>query len=102
MYKRLDAAAGQLAQGAVRIEVDGHTVQCRAGDSVAAALFASGSKACRDTVVNEVPRGPYCMMGVCYDCLVTIDGQANRQACMTPVREGMRVERQRGARGVQP
>lgn len=102
MFKRLDAAAGQVAQAAVRIEVDGSPVQCRAGDSVAAALFASGRDACRDTVVNEVPRGPYCMMGVCYDCLVTIDGQANRQACMTPVREGMRVERQRGAREVRP
>jgi len=41
-------------------------------------------------------------MGVCYDCLVTIDGQPNRQACMTPVRDGMRVERQQRAREVLP
>lgn len=100
MFKRLDAATGQLAQCAVRIEVDGSSVQCREGDSVAAALFASGHDACRDTVVNGVARGPYCMMGLCYDCLVTIDGQPNRQACMTPVSEGMRVERQHGAREV--
>jgi predicted molibdopterin-dependent oxidoreductase YjgC len=102
MFKRLDQAESQLSQAPVRITVDGAEVSCRQGDSVAAALFASGHADCRDTVVNEVPRGPYCMMGVCYDCLVTIDGAANRQACMTPVREGMRIERQRGAREVRP
>jgi predicted molibdopterin-dependent oxidoreductase YjgC len=100
MFKRLDEAAGQAAAAPVRITVDGAEVVCRPGDSVAAALFASGRTACRDTAVNEVPRGPYCMMGVCYDCLVTIDGQPNRQACMTPAHEGMAVERQRGAREV--
>lgn len=101
MFKRLAEAERQAAGAPVRITVDGLDVACRAGDSVAAALFASGRDACRDTVVNEVPRGPYCMMGVCYDCLVTIDGRPNRQACMTQVAEGMNVERQRGAREVQ-
>lgn len=101
MFKRLAEAERQAAGTPVRITVDGHAVACRAGDSVAAALFASGRDACRDTVVGEVPRGPYCMMGVCYDCLVTIDGRPNRQACMTQVAEGMNVERQRGAREVQ-
>lgn len=100
MFKRLAEAESQAAAAPVRITVDGSEVVCRAGDSVAAALFASGRDACRDTVVNEVPRGPYCMMGVCYDCLVTIDGQPNRQACMTPVQEGMSIERQHGAREV--
>ena len=101
MFKRLDAAADQAARTPVRITVDGAELGCRQGDSVAAALFAAGHADCRDTAVGEVPRGPYCMMGVCYDCLVTIDGQPNRQACMTPVREGMKIERQRGAREVQ-
>ena len=101
MFKRLAEAQDQAAAAPVRIVVDGSEVACRAGDSVAAALFASGRDACRDTVVGNMPRGPYCMMGVCYDCLVTIDGQPNRQACMTPVAEGMAVERQRGAREVQ-
>lgn len=101
MFKRLDSAARDVQAAPVRITVNGDTVACRAGDSVAAVLFASGIDACRDTAVNEVPRGPYCMMGVCYDCLVTIDGQPNRQACMTLVREGMDIERQVGARKVQ-
>ncbi|WP_019937455.1 (2Fe-2S)-binding protein [Bordetella sp. FB-8] len=100
MFKRLAEAERQAVDAPVRITVDGLDVACRAGDSVAAALFASGRDACRDTVVNEVPRGPYCMMGVCYDCLVTIDGRPNRQACMTQVEQGMNVERQHGAREV--
>jgi NADH dehydrogenase/NADH:ubiquinone oxidoreductase subunit G len=37
-------------------------------------------------------------MGVCFDCLVTVDGSPNRQGCMTPVRDGMRIETQRGKR----
>lgn len=102
MFKRLDAVAGRSSGPAVHIDVDGAAVECRAGDSVAAVLLASGHDACRETAVSGLPRGPYCMMGVCYECLVTIDGQANRQACMTPVREGMRVERQHGAREMLP
>ncbi|ANN66545.1 MULTISPECIES: (2Fe-2S)-binding protein [Bordetella] len=100
MFKRLDEAQRQAQGAPVRVTVNGAELQCRAGDSVAAALFAGGVQACRDTAVGEVPRGPYCMMGVCYDCLVTIDGQANQQGCMTAVREGMKIERQLGARKV--
>ncbi|GAA5237135.1 (2Fe-2S)-binding protein [Verticiella sediminum] len=100
MFKRLEAMPGQPARPVVHIDFTGVTVPCRAGDSVAVALLASGHEVCRTTVVGGVPRGPYCMMGVCYDCLVTIDGQANRQACMTPVRDGMRVERQQRAREI--
>ena len=101
MFKRLDEAQRQAQGAPVRVTVNGAELQCRQGDSVAAALVAGGVQACRDTAVNEVPRGPYCMMGVCYDCLVTIDGQANQQGCMTAVREGMQIERQMGARKVQ-
>ncbi|OWT69169.1 MULTISPECIES: (2Fe-2S)-binding protein [unclassified Achromobacter] len=100
MFKRLDDAAAALTRTPVILRVDGADVHCREGDTVAAALFAAGVEACRDTVVNDVPRGPYCMMGVCYDCLVTIDGKPNQQACMTLARAGMDVERQRGARKV--
>ncbi|KAG0938225.1 hypothetical protein G6F31_015482 [Rhizopus arrhizus] len=64
MCKRLDAAQRQTQGAPVRVTVNGAELQCRQGDSVAAALFAGGVSACRDTAVNEVPRGPYCMMGV--------------------------------------
>ena len=101
MFKRLDEAQRQAQGAPVRVTVNGAELQCRAGDSVAAALFAGGMQACRDTAVGEVPRGPYCMTGVCYDSLVTIDGQAKQQGSMTAVRDGMKIERQLGARKVQ-
>lgn len=82
----------------IDVKVDGRTVSVEAGDSVAAALFALGEDACRTTPVSGSPRGPYCMMGVCFDCLVTIDGKANQQACMVPVRPGMCIELQHRAR----
>lgn len=100
MFRRLEAAAQAATDAPVRITVDDQPVHCRAGDSVAAALFVAGLTACRETAVSETPRGPYCMMGVCYDCLVNIDGMANQQACMTQVRAGMAVCRQHGAREV--
>jgi predicted molibdopterin-dependent oxidoreductase YjgC len=96
MFRRLETPAGRV----VRITVDGATLVCREGDSVAAAMFADGMTACRKTAVSGVIRGPFCMMGVCYDCLVNIDGRANQQACMTQVREGMAVACQIGAREV--
>lgn len=100
MFKRLDDAARALTEQPIQIFVDERPLTCRAGDSVAAALLAAGIDACRETVVSGRARGPYCMMGVCYDCLMQIDGVANRQGCMTPVREGMQVRRQQGAREV--
>ena len=41
-------------------------------------------------------RAPYCMIGVCFDCLMKIDGEPNRQACLVTVKEGMKIERQVG------
>ena len=99
MFRRLDTPAEAGAR-VVRITIDDVETDCREGDSVAAALFAAGLPACRDTAVSGAARGPFCMMGVCYDCLVGIDGHANQQACMTRVREGMTVRRQLGAREV--
>ena len=85
---------------AVRIFVEGVEVRARRGDSVAAALLASGLDVRRETAVSRAKRAPYCMMGVCFECLVTVDGVGSRQACLVPVRDGMRVETQRGAREV--
>ena len=93
MFRRLPDAQPTLA-----IRVDGKEVPARAGESVAAAMLAAGLSALRETPVSGAARAPYCMMGVCFDCLVVIDGVGNRQACMVPVRAGMTVETQRGAR----
>ena len=81
--------------------MDGPVV-ARRGDTVAAALLACGQLAFRATVVSGAARGPYCMMGVCFDCLVTIDGHPNQQACMVRVHDGMRIESQQGAARIAP
>ena len=79
---------------AVTISVDGAPLRAAAGDTVAAALMASANPACRETPVSGAPRAPFCLMGVCFDCLMEIDGVPNRQACMVQVRAGMAVRRQ--------
>ncbi len=93
---------GQDGAPHVTIEFDGEALTARRGDSVAAALLASDHWTFRTTPVSGAPRGAFCMMGVCFDCLVEIDGIANRQACMIEVRDGMRVRRQQGAGDIAP
>ena len=88
MFRRLPER-----EASVTIEIDGEPAAAAAGDSVAAAMFAAGISAFRHAPVDGGPRGPWCAMGVCFECLVEIDGEPNRQACMTPVREGLRVVR---------
>jgi sarcosine oxidase subunit alpha len=94
MFKRLPEAAGTT----VRLTIDGKAIDAREGDTVAAALFAAGIDHCRTTPVSGAPRAPYCMMGVCFDCLVTVDGVGNRQGCLVRVRDGMAVATQKGKR----
>jgi D-hydroxyproline dehydrogenase subunit gamma len=94
--------AGRLALGdalargpAVTISIDGAPVLAYAGETVATVLIAEGHRATRTTVGGE-PRGVFCGMGVCFDCLVVVDGVPNTRACMTFVAEGMDVRRQEG------
>ena len=82
----------------VCIFFEGRTLTASSGDSVAAALLAAGQIEFRSTPVSGAARGPFCMMGTCFECLLEIDGQANRQGCLTEVREGMSIRRMRGAR----
>ena len=86
----------------VSITIDGVPFTARTGDSVAAALLVSGRLACRTTPVTGAPRGPFCMMGVCFDCLVTVDDRPNQQACLIAVAPGMRIATQPGAHAVTP
>ena len=78
------------------ILVDGEELTAYEGESIAAALLASGRRFTRWTARAGEPRGYFCGMGVCQDCLVTVDGLPNVRACMTPVRDRLRVETQRG------
>lgn len=93
MFKRI-ADAGRDEIG---FSFEGRPLRACAGDTVAAALLLAGEGATRETPVSGQSRGPYCLMGVCFECLVEIDGVPNRQSCMTLVTEGMTVRRQRGA-----
>tara|TARA_B100000614_G_scaffold237078_1_gene235037 strand:- start:224 stop:526 length:303 start_codon:yes stop_codon:yes gene_type:complete len=89
--RRIDEAS------AVTFTFEGRAIVAQAGDSVAAALTAAGVTDLRASVVSGSPRGIYCMMGACFDCLMEIDGQPNRQACMCEVSEGLVVKRQQGS-----
>lgn len=86
--------------GAVTIHIDGVPVAAEAGESVAAVLLRQAVLWSRTTPVSQSRRAPYCMMGVCFDCLAQVDGIASLQTCLTPVRDGMRVERQQGRRSL--
>lgn len=97
MFRRLpESAAGRAP--AVPVTIDGVPVTARVGESVAALLLVSGRLECRRTPARGTPRGPYCLMGACFDCLVTIDGRPNVQACLVAVASGMRIETKDKAR----
>ena len=97
MFRLMPEAA---AAPTLSFHFDGRPMIARAGDTVAAALLANGVSACRETPVSGAARGPYCMMGICFECLVVIDGVGNRQGCLVPVAEGMQVEIQKGKREI--
>ena len=91
-----------LGRGApVSLLLDGAVVTAYEGESVAAMLLAEGHVATRMTPAGD-PRGVYCGMGVCFDCLVVVDGVPNTRACVTWVREGMVVSRQSGLHALEP
>ena len=99
MGERLPDGHGLERGPAVTLTLDGHTVTAYQGESIAALLLAEGYPATR-TTHGGAPRGVYCGMGVCFDCLVIVDGIPNTRACTTWVREGLNVRRQDGLRGL--
>lgn len=84
----------------VIIYIDGEAVEAESGETVAAVLLRQNMLMSRTTPVNMSKRAPYCMMGVCFDCLAEIDGQGSVQTCQITVRENMKVVRQLGRRSV--
>jgi predicted molibdopterin-dependent oxidoreductase YjgC len=91
---------GKSEEEEITVFVEGEPVVVAGSDNVAAAVFAAGYDHTRLSPVSGAHRSPYCMMGVCFECLVEIDGAPNQQACMTPVRSDMRIRLQKGARGM--
>ena len=89
MFRRV----GVRPEKIVSFQFEGQSLTAPAGDSVAAALLSNGVASFRHTPERNLPRGPFCMMGVCFDCLVEIDGRSNQQACQVEVADGMKVSR---------
>ena len=84
-----------LEGSAIEFLFDGKPVTAAESDTVASALIAAGHRVL--TIASDgSPRGGFCFIGRCSDCLMVIDGQPGAMACQTPVRKGMRVETQRG------
>ncbi len=98
MFRRLPNPPGRQ----LRFTLDGEPLEGREGDTVAAAMLAAGRRSFRQTAVSGAERGPWCMMGVCHDCLVVLDGVASTQACLVPLRDGMAVQTQHGRRETGP
>ena len=80
----------------VSIYVDGQELQAYEGDMIAAALIANDINIFRYTKHRHSPRGIYCGIGRCTDCVMVVDGIPNVRTCITPVRDGMIIERQQG------
>jgi D-hydroxyproline dehydrogenase subunit gamma len=79
----------------IAVTIDGAPAAAYLGETVAAVLFAEGSGRTR-TTVGGAPRGVFCGMGTCFDCLVVVDGVPNTRACTTWAREGMEIAHQDG------
>ena len=80
----------------VKIIVDGEPMEAREGEMIAAALIATGKKYFRKTIKTHEPRGIYCGIGRCTDCVMTVNGIPNVRTCITPVEDGMVIETQMG------
>lgn len=83
----------------VHITVDGRPLEAREGDTIAAALMANGVHVFRHTHKFHEPRGIFCGIGQCTDCVMVVDGQPNVKTCVTCVKEGMVIQTQEGNGG---
>ncbi len=90
-------AAFPLPEQQVNVFINGQTIAVPDGLSVTAAMLYVGRLTARTTAGKKEERSPFCLMGVCQECLMEIDGVPNQQACLVPVREGMRIVVQNGS-----
>jgi predicted molibdopterin-dependent oxidoreductase YjgC len=86
---------GKVERGRkITLKVDGEPVMAFEGETIAAALIASGQRVFRYTEKRVEPRGVFCALGRCTDCVMTVDGQPNVRTCVTPARDGMIIQMQ--------
>ncbi|MEM5312599.1 (2Fe-2S)-binding protein [Paraburkholderia sp. JHI869] len=95
MFRKLSSPAEDAV---VTIWIDGRRVNAERGEPVAAVLVREKNPVSRTTPRSGSPRGPFCMMGVCFECLAIVDGIASTQTCLVTVRDGMCIKRQHGRR----
>ncbi len=81
---------------AFHFSVDGERVEAYAGETIAGAMLAAGRRSARRTTWRGEPRGTFCLMGVCHDCRMVVDGVPNVRTCQTAARAGMVVVTQSG------
>ena len=80
------------AGAAVTVFLDGEPIAAWRGQTIAAAIVASGRRVLRRTRRTGKPRGLFCAMGVCFDCVMIVNGKPGVRACVTAVEDGMRIE----------
>jgi len=85
----------------VTFTYDGRELTGYEGEPIAMALKVNGIMIHRYTAKRHEPRGIFCDIGRCTDCVMVVDGQPNVRTCITPLRAGMKVETQYGA-GAEP
>ena len=71
---------------------NGDEFTCESGQSIAAGLIASDNRELRKTRFGNEPRSIFCGIGICFDCVVVIDGVANQRSCLIEAKPGMKVE----------
>ena len=79
----------------VTIYFEGESLQVESENTVASALLSKGYLYFKKSLISGKPRAPFCMMGVCFECLLEIDGESSQQACLIRVRDGMKISRQK-------
>jgi len=85
-----------LYQKKVTLYYNGQPIEAYEGEPIASALMAAGIRVMRTTAKFHEPRGIFCAIGRCTDCMMIVDGVPNTRTCVTFVRDGMRVEKQEG------
>ena len=80
----------------VEFKLNGKPVRCPEGITLAGAMYLLGRRVMRETAWQRAPRSIFCGMGLCFECLMYVDGRPNVRACQTLVRQGMEVEVQQG------
>jgi aerobic-type carbon monoxide dehydrogenase small subunit (CoxS/CutS family) len=86
-----------MSQFNIEFTFDGKKIDAITGQSVAAALLAANQRTLRKTRFNNNERGVFCGIGVCFDCLVVIDGVTNQRSCLIEAKPGMQVQTQVGS-----